>query len=253
MIAYEPLRRTMLMSSLHRSPDHDGARRRRGTATQLLVGLAMVSLSVPIARSELGMQPEMRHLPLIVDVAGDGFRLTSVEGGISYDLTGSGARQIGWTAAGADDSFLVLGERDRRPVTRAAQLLGVLFDGMIGFDALRLLEHDMSAHVPAIAPTQSLLSDAQLDDRDPLYHRLLLWTDSDHDGKSSASEIRSPREAGLERLYFGYYALDERDQYGNQFLFGAQALVRQGGYLKRTEIRAVKLVSGSSPNDPATR
>lgn len=47
--------------------------------------------------------------PIIVDVKGDGFRLTGRAGGVSFDLDGDGlSTKIPWTAEDSDDAWLVL-------------------------------------------------------------------------------------------------------------------------------------------------
>jgi hypothetical protein len=47
--------------------------------------------------------------PIIIDVSGNDFNLTSAQNGVPFDIRANGTNmQLAWTAAGSDDAFLVL-------------------------------------------------------------------------------------------------------------------------------------------------
>jgi hypothetical protein len=47
--------------------------------------------------------------PIILDLNGKGFNLTSAAGGVLFDISGTGNPvQMGWIASGADNAFLAL-------------------------------------------------------------------------------------------------------------------------------------------------
>jgi hypothetical protein len=46
--------------------------------------------------------------PILIDVRGDGFRLTDAAGGVAFNFARQGLVQMSWTVADADEAFLVL-------------------------------------------------------------------------------------------------------------------------------------------------
>lgn len=60
-------------------------------------------------------------------------------------------------------------------------------------------------------------ADGRIDNRDPVFYRLRLWTDTNLDGRAQEEELTSLRRAGITFIDLEYsedYA--ERDQYGNE-------------------------------------
>ncbi|MGC1483105.1 MAG: hypothetical protein WA789_04865, partial [Candidatus Acidiferrum sp.] len=51
--------------------------------------------------------------PIILDLSGNGFFLTSAQNGVQFDISGDGTPlQIAWTSSGSDNAFLALPASD---------------------------------------------------------------------------------------------------------------------------------------------
>jgi len=54
--------------------------------------------------------------PILIDVGGKGYKLTSVDDGVLFDIDGGGTReQVSWTARGAENAFLAIDRNGSRP------------------------------------------------------------------------------------------------------------------------------------------
>jgi hypothetical protein len=157
--------------------------------------------------------------PLLIDVKGNGFQLTSFSGGIQYDLMGSGTpRQMAWTSRGSDDAFLVRDRNSNGVIDNGTELFSngtPLLGGRSpnGFEALRSYDANHDGSITAA---------------DDVYATLLLWTDSNHNGISEPNELKSLSETGIEAISLDYKDSMRRDRYGNLLklrskLFGAES------------------------------
>jgi hypothetical protein len=69
--------------------------------------------------------PSRTPEPLVVDVQGDGYRFTSPENGVMFDLDGTGTPQrVASTDAGSDDAFLALDHNHNGRIDGGRELFG---------------------------------------------------------------------------------------------------------------------------------
>jgi hypothetical protein len=146
------------------------------------------------------------------------YKLTSAADGVSFDIDGDGIpEQIAWTEADSDVAFLALDRDGDGRITSGKELFGnhTLPGAKNGFDAL--LKAAMDTNGGVIRPSVS--SD------DPLFAKLLLWTDQNHNGISDAGELRPASEV-LSDIGLGYSVSDRQDRFGNLFRFNGWARIR---------------------------
>ena len=170
--------------------------------------------------------------PILVDVNGDGFRLTDARGGVNFDLNADGAAErLAWPAAGADDAWLAL-DRDG--------------DGRIGDERELFGNHTAQPAPPPGAERNGFLAlaeydraarggngDGMIDARDAVFAALRLWQDANHDGLSEPSELHALPALGLASLDLNYKESRRRDRYGNQFRYRAKVRDARGAQVGR--------------------
>ncbi len=150
------------------------------------------------------------------------YKLTSAAEGVAFDLNGDGVpEQISWTAADSNLAFLALDRNANGRIDNGTELFGdhTLPGVDNGFKALA-----------QIGPINGPIG--WIDADDPIYPKLLLWEDRNHNGVSEPDELQ-PASGLLARIGLGYSLHNRRDGHGNRFRWRGWAQVRTGPGLNR--------------------
>jgi len=160
-------------------------------------------------------QPCCCTTPVIVDVAGDGVKLTSWQDGVIFNLVPwYGPSYRAWTEPGSDDAWLFLDSNSDGVVTDGTELFGDVTiqpdpaDGHEKNGFLALAQHDENG-------------DSVIDKQDWVFDRLRLWQDQDHDGASQPDELHRLADLGVQSLSVKYTPIYEPDGQGNVYRYSA--------------------------------
>jgi hypothetical protein len=177
-----------------------GAKKLAAAAGLGTLTFSAFALASPVQQT-IPVGPPVRQIsPIVVDVENDGFALTSLADGVSFDLDESGIPEpCAWTSPYDDDAFLVHDDNGNGIVDGAFELFAD--------------NSGAGAQPPSVAfdelSTYDTNGNGRIDAQDRDFHKLKLWYDvnhngvSDHNGVSPTFVWMSPEEAaGVGYPYF---------------------------------------------------
>jgi len=166
-----------------------------------------------------GVSCSIPNCPLIIDTDGDGYRLTSVEDGVRFDLDANGfPERVAWTRAGSDDALLALDRNNNGKIDDGSELFGnnspiypanPEVTAANGFEVLKFMD--------SLASGVTRVPDGRVDLRDPIFSRLLLWRDLNHNGISEPDELTRVVDERIVAISTDYKAGRKIDRFGNEF------------------------------------
>ena len=170
-------------------------------------------------------QPEEED-PVIIDLDGDGFALTSVQNGVKFDFFANHKPvQTSWTAPGTDAGWLVMDLNGNGKIDNGFEMFSNLTQQPgkavthVGFKALA--QWDL--------PGNGGNGDGQIDQNDKVFSRLRLWVDKNHNGISEPGELLTMDQAGISAISLNYQDKKWVDAYGNQFRYRAKIVLSGQG------------------------
>jgi hypothetical protein len=172
------------------------------------------------------------NTPIVLDLTGDGFDLTTTAGGVYFNLNNiRGKERVAWTSPSDDDAWLVLDRNGNGTIDDGTELFGDVTpqsdppvgDKKNGF--LALAEYDKRPNGGN--------ANGQIDSGDSVFSKLRLWRDTNHNGLSEANELKSLSSQSVAAIDLDYRYSKKIDNHGNQFSFRAKVNNAQGQQMGR--------------------
>ena len=150
------------------------------TASRVQVDFSFTEIEIQIQGSQQQGQVQEGE-PLVLDLNGNGFELRSMENGVLFDIDNDGLpEKTGFVTGG--DALLALDKNGDGLINGVAELFGDRTGARNGFEDLARYDSNR---------------DGRIDSQDPVFDRLLLFRDTNGDGRSQPGELLTLESQGI--------------------------------------------------------
>jgi hypothetical protein len=171
------------------------------------------------------------YTPILVDVLGDGLRLTNAHEGILFNVLPGKRARIAWTRPNSDDAWLILDRNGNGSVDSGEEMFGNATPqpqppagvGKNGFLALAVYDQAENGGN----------GDGIINKQDSVFSELRLWHDKNHNGISEPAELSTLQDLGLNSIDLDYKESKKTDLFGNKFTYRAKVKDKNDAQLGR--------------------
>ena len=190
---------------------HGSVMRDRTAISNVLDDISKISMES--SDDKLSVAEKTVYDPLILDINGDGYDISSKKEGAYFDLNGDGfAEKINWTTT---DAILAIDKNGNGNIDNGNEVFGDFFilengkRAKNGFEALAQYDEN---------------GDGIIDVNDVVFSELLLWVDSNGNGSVDEGELSRLSDYGITYISLNYEeingATDSEAVIGNESVFG---------------------------------
>lgn len=152
--------------------------------------------------------------PLVLDLDDDGIELSGVDDGVLFDINADGIKEQTAFVAGSD-AFLALDRNFNGIIDDGGELFGDQHGAKDGFEELRRFDFN---------------DDGLINDRDPLFTKLLLYNDQNRDGYSQLDEIHTLKQKRIEAILLDSAEDVEYQINGNPIIKAGSYVLKDGSH-----------------------
>ncbi len=156
-----------------------------------------------------------QYSPIIVDIGGAGFDLTSWQEGVVFDMNNDGVpERVAWTRPESGNALLVLDRNANGKIDNGSELFGDRTPQPPG-----PAKNGFAALAEFDKPENGGNGDGVIDRNDQVFAALRLWLDFNHNGISEAGELKALEDEAVTGIRLAYKETKWIDIYGNRFRF----------------------------------